>query len=99
MKALLLVLFVSAFCLAAVPRAGAREPGNYDDFSADSMLLDAIIARPLCLVATGIGTGLFIASLPITLISRSTEKAGKVLVAKPAAATFTRKLGDWSSLN
>jgi hypothetical protein len=43
--------------------------------------------------------GLFVATLPITLVSGSTKKAAKSLVAKPAHMTFTRKLGKLSVLD
>jgi hypothetical protein len=69
-----------------------------DDFSAEAMIADTIVVRPICFAATAVGTAFFIVSLPFSLISRSTPKAARALVAKPAAATFTRPLGDMSAL-
>lgn len=100
MKARSLSVFLALVVLfpSVCPARGEHRPSPYDDYSADAMAIDALIARPLCLVATVIGTGLFAASLPVTLISGSTRKAAKTLVGKPAHFTFTRKLGDLSSI-
>lgn len=97
-RSLSVLLACALLDTTALP-AGAHEPSAYDDYSADAMALDALIARPLCLAATIVGTGLFIVSLPITAISRSTGKAAETLVGKPAQATFTRKLGNLSGLD
>lgn len=60
---------------------------------------DMVIARPLWLVATVVGTGLFVASLPVAAMSKSVNSTARTLVAKPARATFTRPLGDFSSVD
>lgn len=91
------LLTVVVFCSTSGPLL-AVERSAHDDYSTDSMALDAIIARPLCLAATIIGTGLFIASLPITVISGSTHQAARTLVGKPANLLFTRKLGHLSAV-
>jgi hypothetical protein len=55
---------------------------------------DALIVRPACLVTTILGGALFVVCLPFAAASKSVHKTAKALVGKPAAATFTRPLGE-----
>jgi hypothetical protein len=59
---------------------------------------DVIIARPACLLATLVGSVIFVVALPIAATSGSVHDTANSLVVQPAAATFTRPLGDFSSL-
>ncbi len=54
---------------------------------------DALIARPLMLGATVLGTGVFLVSLPFSALGGNVDEAGETLVAGPAKATFVRCLG------
>lgn len=76
-------------------------PSSAADDRADfeAVVADVVIARPLWLVATAAGTALFLATLPVSAMSRSVNKTARTLVAKPAQATFTRPPGDFSSIN
>ncbi|MDE3737189.1 MULTISPECIES: hypothetical protein [Pseudomonas] len=58
-----------------------------------SMAGDVIIARPLLLGATIIGTGLFIISLPFSALGGNVGEAAHELVVVPAKETFVRCLG------
>ncbi len=58
-----------------------------------AMTGDLIIARPALLLMTVLGTGVFLVSLPFTLLGGNFEEAGKTLVVGPAEATFVRCLG------
>lgn len=58
-----------------------------------AMIGDAVIARPLMLASTIIGTGLFIVSLPASALGGNIPEAGEKLVAAPARSTFLRCLG------
>ena len=63
--------------------------------SAIAMAADLIIVRPLSFVATILGTGLFVAQLPLSLIQwESPEAPARKLVVEPAQYTFTRPLGE-----
>lgn len=75
------------------PRSWAQEDG-----SPEVIAVDVLIVRPLCLAATVIGATLFLVSLPISVASNSTSETGRKLVGLPARATFTRRLGDMTSL-
>jgi hypothetical protein len=97
-RPLITLVLIAAFLLPAA-RLHARTPTVHDDYSSDSMAIDAVVARPLCFAATIVGMGFFAATLPITLVSRSTGKAAKSLVGRPAHLTFTRKLGNMSELS
>lgn len=61
--------------------------------SAETMVLDGLILRPLGMAATAIGTGVFLATLPFTALGGNTGQAGRTLVADPAKYTFDRCLG------
>ena len=60
---------------------------------------DLAVARPGCFLATILGTAVFIVALPIAAASGSVRETANTLVVRPAQATFTRPLGDFSSLN
>jgi hypothetical protein len=81
--------------VCASPRSlGQDTTSNYE-----AVAVDVVIARPLWLVATLVGTGLFVVSLPVAAMSNSVNKTARTLVAKPAHATFLRPLGDFSTVN
>jgi len=61
--------------------------------SALAMTTDALIVRPLLLATTIVGSAVYLASLPFSLLGGNTAEAGEVLVAGPARATFMRCLG------
>jgi hypothetical protein len=59
---------------------------------------DAIVVRPACLVATVVGSAVFVVALPWAALSKSVKKTADTLVVKPANATFTRPMGDVDAL-
>ena len=68
------------------------------DDAALNTIADTVLVRPVCFVATIVGSAFFVIALPIAATSRSVKKAANVLVVKPARATFTRPLGDMEAL-
>lgn len=92
----MVVALLLTLMLAPIPARAdgpaVREPGTGD--KGTDMVLDLLILRPLGLVTTGIGSVLFVVSLPFTLPSGSSGEAACELVRKPLAYTFTRPLGD-----
>ena len=54
---------------------------------------DILIARPVLLAMTAVGTALYVVSLPFSLMGGNAGEAGRVMVVGPARATFTRCLG------
>jgi hypothetical protein len=73
-----------------------QEQSKRDPNSAE-MFADAIIARPLGLVALAAGTIAFVVSLPFTIPSHSADQAAKTLVGAPTQHTFKRPLGRFIS--
>ena len=92
-RRLILLSLCISFLAAGTPRTHA-----FDDRSFEAVAADAIVVRPLSFVATVIGSALFVVSLPVALISQSTSQTAEALVLRPARATFTRPMGDLSSL-
>ncbi|WP_338522261.1 multidrug transporter [Pseudomonas batumici] len=60
-----------------------------------AMIGDLLVARPLLVGATLIGTAVFVVSLPFTVFGGidGVGKAGKALVVAPGKAAFARCLG------
>jgi hypothetical protein len=65
--------------------------------SALAMAGDLVIARPLLLVMTVVGTVAYVVSLPFSLAGGNAGQAGETLVLGPAEATFVRCLGCTTS--
>ncbi len=61
--------------------------------TAMAMAGDAVIARPFLLAITVIGSGLFVATLPFSLLGGNVGEAANVLILAPAESTFVRCLG------
>ena len=91
-----------ALCIACAVLIGVGGTlpckAGFSDGSAECMVADTVLVRPLCLVATVVGSAFFLVSLPVAAISKSTDKTAQTLVTAPAKATFTRPLGKFSSL-
>ncbi len=74
------------------PMAHAFDP-NSDRPGEIAMAADAIFARPVLLLSTAIGVGLFTITLPFSLIGNNVHETSESLVKAPARATFVRCLG------
>lgn len=73
--------------------AFAQGQNLQEETTAEGIIVDFTLLRPLGIVATVVGTGFFIASLPFSVPTGSTGMAFRKLVAEPAAFTFARPLG------
>jgi hypothetical protein len=62
--------------------------------SGGAMAFDLVVVRPLGVVATVVGTVLFVAALPIALFTWDVKSPAERLVVEPARFTFARDLGD-----
>jgi hypothetical protein len=66
------------------------------------VMLDVLLYRPVGLIATVIGTGVYIGISPLTALASIPEphdafvKTSKILIFSPANYTFVRPLGDRS---
>jgi len=75
-------------------QAVAQDEMSGEKGSAEAMIGDLVIVRPLGITATAVGAVFFVASMPFSLAGMNTEEAFKKLVAEPADFTFARALGD-----
>lgn len=57
------------------------------------MAADAFLVRPVMLGGTVLGAGIYVVSLPFSLLGGNAGEAGDKLVARPFKATFLRCLG------
>lgn len=83
------LLLAVVFTLTMVTPANAATPDP------GAIAADVLIGRPACLVATVLGSVMFVIALPVAATSGSIDSAADSLVVKPARATFVRPLGDW----
>jgi hypothetical protein len=89
----------TALCVIALLMGSITPARAVEDGSSLAVAVDAVLARPACFVATVIGSALFVVSLPVAIPSKSVKKAAHALVETPAKATFSRPLGELSSLD
>jgi hypothetical protein len=91
-----IVLFMVA-ALIIMPNGimAAGKAQSDPQIEAGSMIADAVIVRPLGIVATVGGFGLFVVSAPFSLLGRNAGNAWRALVVYPAKFTFARPLGDF----
>ena len=70
----------------------------FEDNSFEAVAADVIVIRPFSFVATVLGSALFVVALPVAAISKSTSETAEALVYRPARMTFTRPVGELSTL-
>ena len=90
---------ILCLAVAALFLFGSTLPSRaFSDGSPEAITADVLLVRPACLVATILGSAVFVIALPVAAISKSTDKAADALIKGPAKATFTRPVGDFSAL-
>ena len=90
----LVLIIISVFLLTtAITPAFAQPENKNSEPTAAAMVCDLIFLRPLGLVATVLGSALFIVSIPFTA-GRNIEYTKQKLVEEPAKYTFQRALGE-----
>jgi hypothetical protein len=57
------------------------------------MTADLLLVRPVGIVATAVGSVIFVVALPFTLISGDTQHSLDKLIKEPGRYTFNRPLG------
>lgn len=88
-----LVAVVATALLAASPLASADEV-RYGDPNFSTMVIDGLIARPLGLGATVVGTAIWVVTLPFSALGGNVGEATDKLIVEPARFTFIRPLGE-----
>ena len=88
------VLAASSMLFAAMAPVTAQAAESKLDRPGEmAMIGDAVFARPLLLVSTVVGAGLYVVTLPFSLLGGNPGEAGEVLVMNPGKNTFVRCLG------
>ena len=64
-----------------------------EDTTGAKMGADLLLVRPVGIVATLVGSVIFVAALPFTLISGDTQHSLDKLIKEPGRYTFNRPLG------
>ena len=67
----------------------AKEP------SGGEMIYDAVIIRPIGLIATVVGMAFFVVTLPFSALGGNVDAAGEKLVSDPGKYTFKRPIGEF----
>lgn len=86
-------VFAATTALAGYP---APEQDIYledDDVAGLEIVVDLVIARPLGLAATVLGTAFFVAGAPFAALAGDFETPAHFLVVEPFRYTFERPLG------
>ena len=73
----------------------AQDENQNVEISAEKMIFDFILLRPLGIVATILGTAMFVVSLPFSAAGGNSKEAYQKMVVEPASYTFKRPLGDF----
>ena len=68
------------------------------DDNSVATITDVALVRPGCFIATILGSAVFVVALPFAAVSHSIRATADTLVITPAQATFTRPVGDFSTL-
>jgi len=68
------------------------------DDNSIAAITDVALVRPGCFIATLLGSAVFVVALPIAAVSGSIRSTAETLVVSPAQATFTRPIGDFSTI-
>lgn len=89
----LIVLCLLTFALGSVNNANAAVDNSLE------IVGDLAIVRPGCLAVTIVGSAIFVVALPFAAMSGSVRDTADSLVIRPAEATFTRPIGDFTTLN
>lgn len=95
-RALVVVVMALGLGLAG-PAAAIDDYADPGTPSAAAMGVDMILVRPVSLAATAVGAGLFVVSLPFSLLGMNPGDAGNRLVVEPGKYTFVRPLGNFQA--
>lgn len=88
---------LTLLCMALIG-LGSVNTSRASDDKAINAIADVTLVRPGCFIATVIGSAFFVVALPFAAASGSVKETAHALVVAPAQATFTRPVGDFTSL-
>ena len=87
-------LIFSLVLLPCTPALAEYEIGA-KEATTESMIGDAVVARPLGLVSMVVGSVFFVVSLPFSALGGNTGEAAEKMVIAPTRFTFNRPLGEF----
>ena len=93
-------LLVAVLFLGATSLVHAAEDSympRSDDVSAEAIIADGLLLRPAGVMATLLGTVVFVVTLPFSIPTKNVDKAAQKLIVDPAKYTFVRPLGQIES--
>ena len=94
-RSMILLLIAAMIFIPFGTSALAQSKTMDNNVSAEAMTADLLVIRPLGIVATVVGSAIFIVSLPFSALGGNTKTACRKLVQDPAKFTFKRPLGDF----
>jgi hypothetical protein len=95
MKRFLTIFFCAALLAGSTQSATAAA---FDDNTFEATAADIIVVRPVSFAATIIGSALFLVSFPVAAIAGNVHDTAEALVYTPGRNTFTRPVGELSTL-
>lgn len=84
---------IFALAAATLPAAASSGAQRVEEPSAGAMMADLVVARPVGVVITALGTATFLVGLPFIMAGGNVAESGEKLVVGPAQETFNRCLG------
>jgi hypothetical protein len=94
-KALILITVASLLIVPFGSTALAQEYFEAEEPSGGAMMYDLCVVRPVALVATALGSVVFVLSWPFAALGDNADVSSQKLVKNPAAYTFKRPLGEF----
>lgn len=94
-KPMVIFLIIAFATVSLATNSFAQTAVEGSEITTEEMVADAILVRPLGIIAIILGAGIFVISLPFSLLGRNVGEAGSKLVVAPAAFTFVRPLGEF----
>jgi hypothetical protein len=96
-KTLILMTVASLLIMPFGSTTMAAEYFEAEDPSGGAMMYDLCVVRPVALVATALGSVVFVLSWPFSALGGNSDVASQKLVKDPAAYTFKRPLGEFQN--
>jgi hypothetical protein len=79
----------------AIALIGVAGPVSGGESAVEAIPADVLVVRPLTLVATAVGTAVFVVGLLFSIPSGSVNYTAEKLIVEPFKYTFTRPVGDF----
>jgi hypothetical protein len=95
-KIVMVVLLIAALSIGPLcPAAFAEEYLEREKPTGGMMMWDTLFMRPIGMVATALGSVVWLVSLPFAALGGNTDESTQALVAAPFEWTFGRPLGQF----